>query len=175
MTATGEAAASSVAPHRKVPLMRTAASALLPERIAWADYRKTDNAVDGKPPAFTIGQLTGDFGVTPRTLRFYEDLGLLSPQRHGPARLYSQADHDRIALILQGKKLGFTLREIRDLLTSPQGEADRGSLQLSRQQCVEQINLLERQKRTIENALMELRRTYSSHYTRELAHRARED
>jgi DNA-binding transcriptional MerR regulator len=132
-------------------------------------FAGTVDAVDIDPPLYTIGQLGAEFGVTLRTLRFYEDLGLLLPQRSGAARFYSQSDRDRVALILQGKKLGFTLREIRDLLASPQDERDRGSLQLSRQQCVEQINLLERQKRMIENALTELRRTYSSHYVRELA------
>jgi DNA-binding transcriptional MerR regulator len=154
--------------------MDTAALALPPEHVAFTEAAKID-AVDAEVATFTIGRLANDFGVTLRTLRFYENLGLLSPQRSGPARLHSQSDHDRIALILRGKKLGFTLREIRELLAAPRGDDDCGSLQLSRQQCVEQINLLERQKHIIENALTELRRTYSSHYTRELAHRTQED
>jgi DNA-binding transcriptional MerR regulator len=124
---------------------------------------------DADTGAFTIGQLTQEFGLTLRTLRFYEHLGLLSPRRSGTARLYSRSDHDRIALILHGKRLGFTLREIRQLLASPQPDGDQSSLKLSRAQCVEQINLLERQKTIIETALVELRRTYSSLYTRALA------
>jgi DNA-binding transcriptional MerR regulator len=150
--------------------MDSFAPAPLRERDAWTGTCKA-GAVDPDAPLYTIGRLAAEFGVTLRALRFYEDLGLLLPQRSGAARLYSQSDRDRIALILQGKKLGFTLREIGDLLASPPDEGDRGSLQLSRQQCVEQINLLERQKRTIENALTELRRTYSSQYLRELATR----
>ena len=149
--------------------MDTGIPARSPQDVAWTEARQTHNAIDIELPAFTIGQLASDFGVTLRTLRFYEGLGLLSPRRSGAARLYTQSDHDRITLIVQGKKLGFTLREIRDLLASPHRDGDCGSLALSREQCVEQINLLERQKRTIDNALVELRRTYSNHYLRELA------
>jgi DNA-binding transcriptional MerR regulator len=116
------------------------------------------------PPLIPIGHLAREFGITVRSLRFYESLGLLSPRRDGPARFYSPADQDRLALILQGKKLGFTLREIGQLL-----DGQPASLKLSRAQCVEQINLLERQKHAIEQALAELRRTYSSFYTRALA------
>jgi DNA-binding transcriptional MerR regulator len=118
---------------------------------------------------FTIGQLTLAFGISARTLRFYETLGLLAPRREGAARLYSHSDHDRIARILEGKKLGFTLREIRQLLAAKGAEDDKGRLQLSRAQCVAQIRLLEEQKTAIEEALAELRRTYSSLYTRALA------
>jgi DNA-binding transcriptional MerR regulator len=115
-------------------------------------------------PLIPIGQLARECGITVRSLRFYESLGLLSPQREGTARFYTAADQDRVALILQGKKLGFTLREIGHLL-----DGDQPSLKLSRAQCVEQINLLERQKNAIEHALAELRRTYSGFYTRALA------
>jgi DNA-binding transcriptional MerR regulator len=148
------------------------APALSPEPMAWIDAPRTNGAIEADAPAFTIGQLANSFGVTLRTLRFYESVGLLSPRRSGAARLYAQSDHDRIGLIVQGKKLGFTLREIRDLLASPHDDDDCGSLKLSREQCVDQITLLERQKRTIDNALAELRRTYSSHYMRELKTRA---
>jgi DNA-binding transcriptional MerR regulator len=127
------------------------------------------DAGEGGENVFTIAQLAHEFGVTLRTLRHYEGLGLLSPRRTGAARLYSQSDHDRVAQIVQGKKLGFTLREIRELLATPEGDGDRPLLRLSRAQCVEQINLLERRKRAIEHALSELRRTYSSYYTSALA------
>jgi DNA-binding transcriptional MerR regulator len=118
---------------------------------------------------FTIGQLAQEFGLTLRALRFYESLGLLTPQRNGAVRLYAQADRDRIALIVQGKGLGFTLREIRQLLEVPAAENDQPALHLTRAQCVEQINLLERQKHMIENAILELRQAYSSMYSGELA------
>src|SRR5688572_31470451 len=65
---------------------------------------------------YTIGDLAREFGVTLRTLRFYEDRGLLSPRRDGTARIYSARDRDRLSVILKGKQLGFTLTEIRAML-----------------------------------------------------------
>ena len=118
-------------------------------------------------PTITIAGLAEEFGVTLRTLRFYEARGFLFPQRTGPARRYTQEDRNRVAFILQAKRLGFTLREAGDMIAAPEHDPDR--LQLSRQQCTEQINLLERQKRAIETALAELRQVYSSHYLHALA------
>jgi len=115
---------------------------------------------------FTIGELAQEFSVTLRTLRFYESRGFLTPQRIGAERRYGQGDRNRIELILQAKRLGFTLREIGGMVASQ--DCIPGVLQLSRQECTEQINLLERQKRTIETALSELRRVYSSHYLQAL-------
>ncbi|HKJ62524.1 MAG TPA: MerR family DNA-binding transcriptional regulator [Hyphomicrobiales bacterium] len=57
-----------------------------------------------------------DFGVTPRTLRFYEDRNLISPRREGTRRLYSKTDSVRLKLILRGKRFGFSLDDIRELL-----------------------------------------------------------
>ena len=111
---------------------------------------------------FTIGELARDFGVTLRALRFYEDKGLLSPQREGLSRLYSQGDRTRLALILKGKKLGFTLGEIRQMIAAEEGDADANTLALSREKCLEQIELLERQKADLEEGLNELFRIYSS-------------
>lgn len=132
-------------------------------------------AAAGKLPAepeeagFTIGSLAREFGLTLRTLRFYESRGFLSPRRLGPLRLYRQADHDRLAHILTARKLGFTLREIQSLIAEQEKSQNGKGLHLSRQQCTEQINLLERRKRQIENALDELRRAYSRQYRHELA------
>jgi DNA-binding transcriptional MerR regulator len=111
-----------------------------------------------------IGEIARALGVSERTLRFYEARGFIKPRRLGLERRYSQKDCDRVALILQAKRLGFTLREIGSLLVA----SESGDLVLSRNQCTEQINLLERQKKAIEAALAELRRLYSSHYVREL-------
>ena len=140
-----------------------------PQSLPWTKTGVVASASNTDAVTFTIGQLAQDFGLTLRTLRFYESLGLLTPHRSGATRLYSQADRDRVALIVQGKGLGFTLREIRELLEVPVAENDQPALHLTRAQCVEQINLLERQKQAIENALSELRRTYSSMYSGELA------
>lgn len=65
---------------------------------------------------YTIGQMCSDFGVTPRTLRFYEYKELLSPVREGQKRLFTPACRGRLKLILRGKRFGFSLDEIKDLL-----------------------------------------------------------
>src|SRR5215471_1710192 len=112
----------------------------------------------------TIGELARESGVTLRALRFYQSKGLLAPQRNGSARVFSHADRDRLALILQGKRLGFTLTEIREMLTA-RARGCTNALPIGRQKCVEQINLLERQRRDIEQALTELRQIYTEMLT----------
>lgn len=67
-------------------------------------------------PLYTVTQLATDLGVTARTVRFYEDKGLLNPQRAGNNRVYTHRDRARLILILRGKRLGFTLREIKEYL-----------------------------------------------------------
>lgn len=64
---------------------------------------------------FTISNLAKEFGVTTRTIRFYEDQGLLSPKREGSNRVFSSRDRVRLKLALRGKRLGFSLAEIREL------------------------------------------------------------
>ncbi len=64
---------------------------------------------------FTISELAREFAVTTRTIRFYEDEGLLSPKREGTNRVFSQRDRVRLKLVLRGKRLGFSLAEIREL------------------------------------------------------------
>jgi DNA-binding transcriptional MerR regulator len=65
--------------------------------------------------AFTISDLAREFGVTTRTIRFYEDQGLLTPAREGRNRIYSKRDRVRLKLTLRGKRLGFSLGEVREL------------------------------------------------------------
>ena len=64
---------------------------------------------------YSISELAREFGVTTRTIRFYEDQGLLSPRREGTTRLFSPRDRVRLKLALRGKRLGFSLAEIREL------------------------------------------------------------
>jgi DNA-binding transcriptional MerR regulator len=113
-------------------------------------------------PTFTIGDLAREFGVSLRALRFYENKGLLAPQRAGLARLYSAADRQRLVQILKGKKLGFTLTEIRQMIAAEEGQAEGHKLQFDREKCQEQIKLLEKQKVEIEEGLAELRRIYAT-------------
>ena len=68
------------------------------------------------PETYTIGDVCAEFGVTPRALRFYEAKGLLSPIREGQKRLFTNRDLARLKLILRGKRFGFSLSEIKDLL-----------------------------------------------------------
>ncbi|TCT05565.1 MerR family transcriptional regulator [Aquabacter spiritensis] len=106
---------------------------------------------------YTIGDLARDFGVTLRALRFYEDKGLLSPRREGLARLYSATDRERLELILKGKRLGFTLSEIRGLVAAREGTAGTRGLALTRERCLSQLTQLERQRAEIDAAIAELR------------------
>lgn len=106
---------------------------------------------------YTIGDLAREFGVTLRTLRFYEDRGLLSPRRDGTARIYDARDRERLSVILKGKQLGFTLTEIRAMLAEDRsGSGPAMNLKLSLDQIEDQILHLEQQKKEIEEALAEL-------------------
>ncbi len=132
--------------------------------VVWVDDDPKIVSLGENDATFTIGEMSREFNLTLRALRFYENKGLSSPRHHGSVRIYRQIDRARLALILKGKKLGFTLAEIRQMLTAQQGNCGSPSFRLSREKCIEQINMLERQKREIETALAELRRSYSEPY-----------
>jgi DNA-binding transcriptional MerR regulator len=75
---------------------------------------------------FSISELAREFDVTPRTIRYYEAEGMLAPDRKGQRRIYSPRDRVKLALILRGKRLGFSLAEAREIIAlygAPQGEA----------------------------------------------------
>ncbi len=74
------------------------------------------SAKPGPEPFLTVTQLARDLGVTARTIRFYEDKGLITPQRAGSTRVYTARDRARMILIMRGKRLGFSLRAIKDYL-----------------------------------------------------------
>jgi DNA-binding transcriptional MerR regulator len=117
-------------------------------------------ALDSGQPEMTISQMSRAFGVSLRTLRFYEDRGLIKPRREGNARYYRASDRIRMEMILKGKKLGFTLTEIQDLLGG-KGATETVNLedQLNPQQIVTQIGHLERQRSEIDGAIERLRAT----------------
>jgi len=119
---------------------------------------------------FTIGDLAREFDVTLRALRFYEDKGLLAPRREGLTRLYSAAERARLEIILKGKKLGFTLAEIKAMVALREGTAvPTGGLALTREKCAEQLALLEQQKTEIEEAIGELRQMVAAFPARSAA------
>lgn len=112
---------------------------------------------DGAEPLFSITDLAREFAVTSRTLRFYEDEGLLHPQRRGTTRLYSRGDRARLAWILRGRAVGFTLADIRDLLDMyAPGEARRPQLQAALGKSRERIAALKDQRAAIDATIAEL-------------------
>jgi DNA-binding transcriptional MerR regulator len=123
---------------------------------------ESQTALDSTQPELTISQMSRVFGVSLRTLRFYEDRGLIKPRREGNARYYRATDRIRMEMILKGKKLGFTLTEIQDLIGG-RGATETTDLEdrLNPQQIVTQIGHLERQRSEIEGAIERLRATQS--------------
>jgi DNA-binding transcriptional MerR regulator len=82
-------------------------------------------AAEQRPAStYTITELAQEFDVTPRAIRFYEDMGLLQPGRAGRNRVYSQRDRTRLKLTLRGKRLGLSLQEVKDLVDLYESPAD---------------------------------------------------
>ena len=107
--------------------------------------------------AFSISDLCAEFAVTPRALRFYEDEGLISPERRGTVRIYSHRDRARLAWILRGKRVGFSLAEIREMIDLYDiGDGRRVQRQVTLERCQDRIALLENQKRDIDAHITEL-------------------
>lgn len=103
---------------------------------------------------WTIGEMAREFRVSLRALRFYEDRGLLHPHWNGSARLYRGRDRLHLQMVLKGKQLGFTLSEIGEILRRDDSGQE---LNLPPEQIIAQIRHIERQLRTLETALAELR------------------
>ena len=106
---------------------------------------------------WTIAELANEFGVTHRTIRFYEDRGLISPQREGTRRVFHPRDRVRLELVLRGKRLGFDLAEIRrivDMYDDAPGEA--GQLRYLLDQIAGRREELEQRRRDIDTTLSEL-------------------
>ena len=110
-----------------------------------------------KEALFTISQMAQEFEVTPRTLRFYEDKGLLSPQRQGQKRLYSHRERGRLKLILQGKRIGLPLNDICEMLDLYSLEdGERSQLYKARERLTKHVQTLTQQRADITQALKEL-------------------
>jgi len=106
----------------------------------------------------TIRQMCDAFDVTPRTLRFYEAKELIFPIREGQKRLYSRRDRGRLKLILRGKRFGFALEEMRQLLNLyDRGDAQEEQLKRTFTAARERLAQMERQRDELTEAIDELR------------------
>lgn len=106
---------------------------------------------------FSISDLSQEFDVTARALRFYEDEGLIFPQRKGTVRIYSTRDRARLAWILRGKRVGFSLAEIREMIDLYDiGDGRRTQRVVTVAKCKDRVAFLERQRADIDAAIAEL-------------------
>lgn len=106
---------------------------------------------------YSITDLCVEFAITPRALRFYEDEGLIAPERRGTARIYAHRDRARLAWILRGKRVGFSLAEIREMIDLYDlNDGRRVQRAVTAERCRERIAVLEAQKRDIDAAVAEL-------------------
>ncbi|MBL8579989.1 MAG: MerR family DNA-binding transcriptional regulator [Mesorhizobium sp.] len=112
---------------------------------------------DGQEDYTRIGDMAKMFSVTLRTLRFYEDKGLLSPKRDGSTRLYTRRDKARLKLILLGRKVGFSLRDVKQMmdLYDPNGTNIK-QLRLTMDKSERQLARLQKQRVAIDEAMSEL-------------------
>jgi DNA-binding transcriptional MerR regulator len=107
---------------------------------------------------FTVTELARDLAITPRTIRFYEDKGLITPRRAGTMRVYTKRDRARMVLILRGKRLGFSLREIKeylDLYDIDPSQTEQIRMLLKKVQT--RLEMLEDQRLALEETILELK------------------
>ena len=110
-----------------------------------------------KNPTFSITQLAREFKVTTRTIRFYEDKGLLTPKRQGTTRIYNPRDRVRLQLVLRGKRLGFSLDEIAEIIDMYDAEpGEQGQIDYLLRRLEQQRDILLQQKQDLEQTLGEL-------------------
>lgn len=108
---------------------------------------------------YTISELSREFGITTRTIRHYEDIGLFTPVRRGQTRIFSNADRTKLKLILRGKRLGLSLPESRDIINMYEpGQNNAQQLLKTIETITHQRNRLTRQLEDINKMLQDLAR-----------------
>jgi DNA-binding transcriptional MerR regulator len=119
--------------------------------------KTTEIGVEEHDEYIRIGEMARKHGVTLRTLRFYEDKGLITPQRDGSTRLYTRRDNARLKLILLGRKVGFSLRDVKQMidLYDPSGSNVR-QLKLAVDKSEKQLARLQKQRQSIDDAIGDL-------------------
>lgn len=124
--------------------------------LSVAEAAANENSLSGDDYV-RIGDMAKKFGVTLRTLRFYEDKGLLNPKREGSTRLYTRRDRARLKLILLGRKVGFSLRDVKQMidLYDPTG-TNAKQLRLTIDKSDKQLARLQKQRQQLDEAIGEL-------------------
>ena len=131
--------------------------------IAGNERVRSDKQAASENIVSRIGDLAGQYGITLRALRFYEDKGLINPERNGTTRLYSYRDRARLKLILLGRKVGFSLREVKQILDLyDPSESNATQLRVTLDKTRKQQDKLIAQRNAIDEAISEVQKLMST-------------